>query len=374
MSSAIHRHPRLSPDEPEPTLRYGDTFGNYVINGFAGKGATSYVYEARPRDAFEPVAVKVLHPHLLADPTKRRKFYREARIMMRMRHPNVVRFKEILEIDGHLAYVMEYIEGVTLEKWMESHAQQADQLELACLFCDILRGLSHAHRHGVVHRDMKPANVLITPHQGRFVAKIIDFGLARFADQPLSQQERSKIAGTAAYISPEEVTNPDSVCHSSDLYSLGVMLYEAACGRRPFDGESPRELLEAHAHHEPVRPREVNPAISPEFEQVIMRTLSKRPETRFESAPEMIQALETAIQQAMRAEMEKVVAENAPTTEWSRDAVASPSKRQSAMLLYLMMCMRAMFTVLASSGADPNGSDPHHLNRVPDPNFNLPMP
>lgn len=374
MTSAIHRHPHVSPNEPEPTLRYGDTFGNYVINGFAGKGATSYVYEARPRDAFHQVAVKVLHPHLLADPTKRRKFYREARIMMRMRHPNVVRFKEILEIDGHLAYVMEYIEGVTLEEWMQANAQQADQLELACLFCDILRGLSHAHRHGVVHRDMKPANVLITPQQGRYVAKIIDFGLARFADQPLSKQERAKIAGTAAYISPEEVTDPDSVCHSSDLYSLGVMLYEAACGRRPFDGETPRELLDAHAHQDPVRPREVNPALSPEFEQVILRTLSKRPETRFESAPEMIQALETAIQAAMRAEMEKLAVESAPTTEWDRDALCSTDKQRSAMLLYLMMCMRAMFTVLASSGAHSNGQDPHHLNRAPDPNFNLPMP
>lgn len=373
MTAAIHRKPRLQPGEPEPTLRYGDTFGNYVINGFAGKGATSYVYEARPRDTFSKVAVKVLHPHLLADPSKRRKFYREARIMMRMRHANVVRFHEILEIDGHLAYVMEFIEGLTLERWLKTEAQHASQMELACLFTDILRGLTHAHRHGVVHRDMKPANVLITSERGRYVAKIIDFGLARFADQPLSQQERAKIAGTAAYISPEEVTDPDSVCHSSDLYSLGVMLYEAACGRRPFDGNTPRELLEAHASQEPMRPSEVNPAISPEFEEVIMRTLSKRPETRFESAPEMIGALETAIQKAMRAEMEKVAAENAPTTEWSRDAVSTPAKRQNAMMLYLMMCMRAMFTVLASTGASSEGKDPHHLNRTPDHDFNLPI-
>lgn len=377
--TAIHRKPRLEPNEPEPTLRYGDTFGNYVINGFAGKGATSYVYEARPRDTFTKVAVKVLHPHLLADPSKRRKFYREARIMMRMRHQNVVRFHEILEIDGHLAYVMEYIEGETLETWMESEAKQADQMELACLFTDILRGLTHAHRHGVVHRDMKPANVLITPQNGRYVAKIIDFGLARFADQPLSQQERAKIAGTAAYISPEEVTDPDSVGLSSDIYSLGVMLYEAACGKRPFDGATPRELLEAHAHAEPQRPREVNPAISPEFEEVIMRTLSKRPETRFDSAPEMIQALEMAIQQAMRSEMEKAAMERAPTTEWSRAMVApaSPSGpqagRNNAMMLYLMMCMRALFTVIASTGASDTGADGHYLNRAHDADLNLPM-
>jgi serine/threonine-protein kinase len=374
MTAAIHRKPRLDSGTPEPTLRYGDTFGNYVINGFAGKGATSYVYEARPRDTFEKVAIKVLHPHLLADPTKRRKFYREARIMMRMRHKNVVRFKQILEIDGHLAYVMEFIEGQTLEEWLETEAKQADQMELACLFTDILRGLTHAHRHGVVHRDMKPANILITSQQGRYVAKIIDFGLARFADQPLSQQERAKIAGTAAYISPEEVSDPDSVCHSSDLYSLGVMLYEAACGKRPFDGATPRELLEAHAHTAPVRPSEVNPAISPEFEQVIMRTLSKRPETRFDSAPEMIGALEMAIQKAMRAEMESLAAESAPTTEWVRGEGVSSAKQKNAMMLYLMMCMRAMFTVLATTGASGKENTAHHLSRAPDHDFNLPMP
>jgi serine/threonine protein kinase len=382
MNSKIPRKPRTAPvppplpraaGEPEPTLRYGDRFGKYVINGFAGKGATSFVYEARPEDGFDKVAVKVLHPHLLADPAKRRKFYQEARIMMRMHHANVVRFHEIREMGGHLAYVMEYIEGVTLEEWMRTRAKHASQMELACLFSDILRGLSHAHRHGVVHRDIKPANVLITRANGRLVAKIIDFGLARFADQPPTAEERAKIAGTAAYISPEEVSDPDSVCQSSDLYSLGVMLYEAACGRRPFDGSTPRELLEAHAKHAPRSPREVNPALSPQFEEVILRTLSKRPETRFDSAPEMIQALQDAIQAAMRAEMMQLAEENAPTTEWNRDAAQS---RHTAMMLYLMMCMRAMFSVLAAPGtkdAAAAGNDPHYLNRTPDPGFHLPM-
>jgi|GEM_PF-1780543 len=363
---------------PQPTLRYGDQFGDYVITGFAGKGATSFVYQARRGDDFQKVAVKVLHPHLLADPAKRRKFYQEARIMMRMRHANVVNFREILELDGHLAYVMEYIDGPTLEDWMRTRAKSASQLELACLFSDILRGLSHAHRHGVVHRDIKPANILIATHDGRLVAKVIDFGLARFADQPLSAQERSKIAGTAAYISPEEVSDPDSVGQSSDIYSLGVMLYEAACGQRPFAEEDPRALLDAHANRVPQSPREVNPALSPEFENVILRTLSKRPDSRFDSAPEMIQALQDAIQAAMRAEMMQLAQENAATTEWSRDTPApSGPSQHTAMLLYLMMCMRAMFAVLGSTSLskDPGApqSPAHHLNRAPDPGFQLPL-
>ncbi|TDP77458.1 serine/threonine protein kinase [Bradymonas sediminis] len=392
MKSRIPRKPRTpatppplgdksqtkSSQGPQPTLRYGDQFGKYVINGFAGKGATSFVYEARPVDGFEKVAVKVLHPHLLADPAKRRKFYQEARIMMRMRHANVVNFREIMEIDGHLAYVMEYIDGPTLEDWMRTRAKSASQMELACLFSDILRGLSHAHSHGVVHRDIKPANILIATQQGRLVAKVIDFGLARFSDQPISAQERSKIAGTAAYISPEEVSDPDSVGQTSDIYSLGVMLYEAACGQRPFAEEDPRALLEAHANRMPPSPREVNPALSPEFENVILRTLSKRPDSRFNSAPEMIQALQDAIQAAMRAEMMQLAEENAATTEWTRDTPAKTGpNQQTAMLLYLMMCMRAMFAVLGTSNTSSDTTDStlkaHHLDRTPDPSFHLPL-
>lgn len=385
MKSQIQRTPQgAAPQtnapgaQPAPTLRYGDHFGKYVINGFAGRGATSFVYQARPREGFERVAVKVLHPHLIQDPNKRRQFYQEARIMMRMRHPNVVRFYEILEQDGHLAYVMEYIDGLTLEDWMKVHARQANQMELACLFSDILRGLSHAHRHGVVHRDVKPANVLITEDNGRLVAKIIDFGLARFADEPLSAEERQKIAGTAAYISPEEVVDPDSVCEASDLYSLGVILYEAACGKRPFEAETPRELLDAHARMTPKNPRELNPTLSPQFEEVILRTLSKRPETRFDSAPAMIQALQDAIQAAMRHEMQQAALENAATTEWQReDPRQQAQQRHTAMMLYLMMCMRAMFSVLAApvqkNTAKPADRDALYINRPPDPNFHLPL-
>lgn len=372
-ASKIQRSPRSSKSQPEPTLRYGDTFGSYVINGFAGKGSTSYVYEARPQESFEPVAIKVLHPHLLADPHKRRTFFREARIMMRMSHPNVVNFERILEVDGHLAYVMEYVDGMTLERWLASEAGQADQFELACLFADILRGLSHAHHHGVVHRDVKPANILITEQDGRYVAKIIDFGLARFADRPVSEREKSKIAGTAAYISPEEVVAPDEVGHRSDLYSLGVMLYEAACGARPFDGASPRELLRAHADAEPTPPSAHNPSVSPEFEEIILRTLSKAPERRFESAPEMIEALERAIQTAMRVQMEQAAFEQAPTTRWSRDTELVEEDGKTPLWGYLLVCMRVMFTVLASTGASEDGSRAHHLNRDPRSDLHLPM-
>jgi eukaryotic-like serine/threonine-protein kinase len=373
-SSPIHRRPRPAVPPGAPTLQYGDSIGPYIINGFAGTGATSFVYRARRKDGFDPVAIKVLHPHLVADATKRLKFYREARIMMRMQHPNVVRFEEIIEDGDTLAFVMEYVDGVTLDDWRGRHGGPIDEMTLACVFVDILRGLSHAHRRGVVHRDLKPANILITPLDGRYVAKLIDFGVARFVDEDLCPEERKKIVGTAAYISPEEVRDPESVCQASDLYSIGVMLYEACCGRRPFDEMAVRELLDAHAHVDPERPRELNPKLSRGMESVIMRTLHKSPDARFDSAPEMIRALELALEGAMEMEAEQwqeALADEQMTTEWHRVVEKVARRRQSSVVGFVRRCLETAFVLLTATGTTGSVSDPHHLNRRHD--IHLPL-
>ncbi len=374
MSSTIRRRPTVGDKQPPATLSYGDEFGPYIITGFAGCGATSYVYKARRRDRFEPVAIKVLHPHLVADPTRRLTFYREARIMMRMQHPNVVRFEEILEEQGTLAFVMEYIDGVTLKEWRGGHEAQLDEVELACLFVDILRGVTAAHREGVVHRDLKPGNVLITEEGGRMVAKIIDFGVARFVDDPLTEREKTKITGTAAYISPEEVGNPELVCQASDLYSIGVMLYEAACGRRPFDGAEVRQLLKAHLQGEPDRPRELNPELSQGLEEVILRTLSKTPQSRFRSAPEMIGALEEALCRAQSPTEAMAPAafdeEEAPTVQWQRpQKVGDVDEVAPRFGAFLKRCLRAALDVVTATGAEDGRDSCHHLNRRVDGNL-----
>ena len=370
--SSIARRPRTT--RPEPTLRYGDKLGRYLVNGFAGVGATSYVYRARILESFEPVAIKVLHPHLLKDDVKRTRFQREAEMMMRFDHPNVVRFHEIVELpDGGLAFVMEYIEGDTLEDWLASDAgKNCDEVTLAGLFVDVLRGLNNAHALGVIHRDLKPANILITEQDGRHVAKIIDFGVARYADQPTPPEDRTKIVGTAAYISPEEVRDPDTVCESSDLYSIGVMMFEAACGQRPFEGKPIRELMDAHAYEEPPRPSAMNPKINPGLEEVIMRTLAKTPSERFDSAPQMIGALEMAIRQAMQmaAQMERDA--NTPTTEWTRmsplqlEQSVEQAKEAARFLAFFRQAMMMAFAILMTNGMSGSERDPHHLNRFSD--------
>lgn len=403
-ADSVRREPGTTEPTPIATLRYGDKLGAYVVTGFAGKGATSYVYKARRVDGFQAVAIKVLHPHLVQDPINRLKFYREARVMMRMNHPNVVRFHEILEDGNGLAFVMEYVDGFTLEEWRQHHEGEVDELTLACVFVDILRGLANAHRQGVVHRDLKPANILITQVDDRYMAKVIDFGVARFVDEPLTAQERTKIVGTAAYISPEEVRDPELVCAASDLYSIGVMLYEAACGQRPFDNMAVGDLLKAHAAEDPERVGQVNPQLSRGMESVIMRTLSKNPDARFASAPEMINALELALQGIFEEQLE--AAESLAETEvqerlktnsesvqdWqacsfsaeglnsigggdtvdrlSDEKLAVRSKKVSGGG-FLRRCIERAFDLLASSGATGRPSDPHHLSRNND--FNVPF-
>ncbi len=366
--STVRRQPQRR--RIQPTYQYGDRLeGRYIINGFAGKGATSYVYRARNLTSFEPVAIKVLHPHLLKDEVKRRRFLREAETMMRLAHPNVVKFHEIIERDDLLAFVMEFIDGETLSEWQESHGGMLEEVELACVFVDILRGLSHAHRAGIVHRDLKPANVLITHAEGRYVAKIIDFGVARHMAVPMSDDEKNKILGTAAYISPEEVANPEQICPASDIYSIGVMLYEAACGRRPFQGMPVRELMQAHVGEQPPRPRDFNPGLTPAFESVILKTLQKQPDGRFESAPDMIRGLELALQGAMAMTDDEWAAldanEDEMTTEWHRAIERTAERRASSVVSFMRRCLESAFVLFTSTGSRSATwtQDPHYIHR-----------
>ncbi len=360
--SKIRRRPQST--EPRPTLRYGDRLGDFVINGFAGKGATSFVYRARHETSFEPVAVKVLHPHLVDDDVKRRRFLREADMMMTFDHPNVVYFHEIFEIGEQLAFVMEFIEGEQLDDWIEKYRDELDEVTVTCLFLDILRGLHHAHRRGVYHRDLKPANILVTQNETRWVAKIIDFGVARFANEPLPAEDKAKIVGTAAYISPEEVRDPESVCESSDLYSIGVMLYEAVCGQRPFQGMPVRDLMKAHVERSPERPRKMNPELSSNFEQILLKTLTKTPEERFENAPAMISALEEAARAAERGRMAPKPGDpeaRIATIEWNRD-----EGDEIAMWLMFRQLMMVAMTLFLSTGATTGEASPHHFDRRDD--------
>ena len=191
-------------------------------------------------------------------------------------------------------------------------------------------------------------------------------------DQPTPPEDRNKIVGTAAYISPEEVRDPDTVCQASDLYSIGVMMFEAACGVRPFEGKPVRELMDAHAYEPAPRPSDMNPSIDPGIEEVILRTLAKTPSERFETAPQMIGALEGAIRNALQLSKQIDEHDAAPTTEWGRlpvDFDLDLDSTQPDAVRFMMMFRSAMlmaFTLLMTSGLKAEGADPHHLARTTD--------
>jgi len=206
---------------------------------------------------------------------------------------------------------------------------------------------------------------MITESGSRVRAKILDFGVARFADQQPHRDDREKIVGTAAYISPEEVERPDAVCRASDLYSLGVMLYEAATGQLPFASRNPRALLHAHAREEPPSPRQFNPNLSRALEAVIMQTLHKDPGGRFESADEMIDELEGAIRSMFGGgHGSRPVEEMAETNQWSRreDEVEGESA-EDPLYSHILAYLQLAFTLFAATGHTGGPDDPHHLNR-----------
>ena len=253
-----------------------------------GAGGMGEVWKARDERLGEVIALKFLPAKVMADqPERVERFRQEIRLARRITHRNVVRTHELLELPDGWALLMEHVDGVPLQRLLAAgRLPAAAGLRIARQICD---GLEAAHAQGVIHRDLKPGNVLIDSGGG---VKIADFGLARAADagdEPRPTLEGS-VLGTPHYMSPEQVRGRP-VDRRADIYSAGVMFYELLCGRLPFDGDSALALLRAHADAAPPPPRSINPAMSAELEAVLLKALEKDPAKRFASARELSEAL-----------------------------------------------------------------------------------
>ncbi len=267
--------------------------GRYRIETPLGSGGMAMTYLARDLVLDRPVAVKVLR---LTDSqaTDLARFEREARAAAAVSHPNVVQVFDAGQ-DGDLRYiVMERVDGGDLAHLIRERAPLPLE-EAVRITADILRGLAAIHQAGIVHRDVKPANVLID-RQGR--AKLTDFGIARRSDDP-TLTGPVELLGTAAYVAPERVRG-EPATPASDLYAVGVILYELLTGHVPFPGQTPEELLAQHLHAAPVPPRRWRRDIPPALEQVVLRALAKDPGARYRSAEAMLAALQTAGQYPRR--------------------------------------------------------------------------
>ena len=256
--------------------------GRYRVESLLGSGGMSVVHRARDAELNREVAVKVLAENLAEDDDFRRRFLREARIAARLSHPNVVGVYDTGEEAGRPFIVMELVHGETLADLLARRGRLAPA-EVVELGRQAAAGLAHAHAHGLVHRDVKPQNLLL---RADGVLKIADFGIARPATATQRVTEIGTVLGTAAYLAPEQAAGED-VSASADVYSLGAVLYECLTGRTPHRGDTLVQLVTAQ-QRDPITPvRELAPEAPAALEDVVMRCLARNPDYRPVSAAEV---------------------------------------------------------------------------------------
>ncbi len=256
-----------------------------------GVGGMAAVYRARKVSIDKVVAIKVLFPYLATDESYIERFQREAKAAASIQHENVVNIIDFGESDGAFYIVMEYYDGRTLEQLMKERPGLPPEIAIRILL-EVAYGLEAAHALDIVHRDVKPANIIIT-NQGAI--KIADFGLARKSDSETMITQQGKVVGTPAYMSPEQAAGR-SIGPASDIFSFGVVAYELLSRRKPFEGQSYSDVLEKIQTFEPSRVGIINPLISMELENLVKRCLEKNESARYASASALVADLEAAME------------------------------------------------------------------------------
>jgi eukaryotic-like serine/threonine-protein kinase len=259
--------------------------GRYRLLGRLGSGGMADVWCAEDSMLNRRVALKFLHPRFAQDEQFVERFRREASAAAGLQHPNVVGVFDRGTFDRTHYIAMEYVEGASLKELIERGLSVGEAIEIVR---QVLAGVRYAHERGIVHRDLKPQNVLVDS-EGR--ARVTDFGIARAGASEITQT--GSVLGTAQYLSPEQAQGLP-VTAASDMYSVGVMLYETLTGRVPFDADSPVTVALKQVSERPRPPSELNPAVSRALDGVVMRALAKDPANRFASAEEFSQALDAA--------------------------------------------------------------------------------
>jgi beta-lactam-binding protein with PASTA domain/tRNA A-37 threonylcarbamoyl transferase component Bud32 len=257
----------------------------YRLLGRLGSGGMADVWCAEDSMLNRRVALKFLHPRFAQDEQFVERFRREASSAAGLQHPNVVGVFDRGTVDGSHYIAMEYVDGASLKDLIERGLSVGEAIEIVR---QVLAGVKYAHQHGIVHRDLKPQNVLVDA-SGR--ARVTDFGIARAGASEITQT--GSVLGTAQYLSPEQAQGLP-VTAASDIYSIGVMLYEALTGRVPFDADSPVSVALKQVSERPRPPSELNPEVSRALDGVVMRALAKDPANRFASAEEFSRALDMA--------------------------------------------------------------------------------
>jgi eukaryotic-like serine/threonine-protein kinase len=277
--------------------------GPYIITDWIGQGGMGQVFKAVHEMMGRESAVKVL-PLNKSTPQAIVNFTREIRTQAQLDHPNLVRAYDAGH-DGNVYYlVTEYVPGTDLRRLIRTQGRPLSMQQAASIIFQAAQGLHYAHQRGLLHRDVKPGNILVTP---RGVAKVSDLGLAGFIHLAEEDPRAGKIVGTADYLSPEQIRSPREITPASDIYSLGCTLYYAITGKVPFPGGTTREKARRHLEDTPWHPRRFNPDISEEFVEIVADMMEKDPAARMKSSAEVCTRLEP----------------------WVGDTIAIPSQRMT---------------------------------------------
>jgi serine/threonine-protein kinase len=274
----------------DASLRPGSTFaGRYEVKELLGAGGMGVVYRAFDRELQEPVAIKTLRSEAVAGGSVAlERFKQEIRLARRIAHRNVVRTYDLGEVNGMYYLTMEYVEGTSLKQLIVSRGRLPVAVALT-VGKQLCRALEVAHAEGVIHRDIKPQNMVVDPSG---FLKVMDFGIARLANPPHGKglTEAGMSIGTPDYMSPEQLSGAE-LDPRSDLYAAGVVLFECVTGRVPFEADTPWTLVAKHLEEEAPNPRSLNPEVPEQLAAVILKAMAKDPSARFASASDMHDAL-----------------------------------------------------------------------------------
>ena len=291
----------------------GEQIGPYRILEQLGQGGMATVFKAYHPALDRYVAIKVLHQAFLEDPNFQARFQREARVVAKLEHPNIVPIYDYAEHEKRPYLVMKFIEGETLKARLQRGPLPASEIER--IVEAVGAGLYYAHTQGILHRDIKPSNVMLSKDGQIYLA---DFGLARIAQSGESTLTSDMILGTPQYISPEQAIAKKDLDEGTDIYSFGVMIYEMVVGRVPFSADTPFSVIHDHIYTSLPLPSSVNPNVSSDVERVLLKALAKDRPDRYPDVDSMVQAFK----EAWMNQTETIIGASQP--ESSPEAVVAP--------------------------------------------------
>lgn len=312
--------------------------GIYRLEQRVAKGGMAWVYRGWHENLKVPVAVKLLYPELVEEPELYQRFLNEARMLAQMRHPNIVQVYDVLEEKNLLGMVLEWIDGVDLFAWQNQQQKTASLRDIESIFLPILEAMHYIHEKGVVHRDIKPDNILMNQTPDGWVPKVADFGIAKMKDQLGRVRTRTGIAlGTPMYMSPEQIRDSKNVDGRADIYSLGVVLFEWLTGRPPFAGDDSWVFYQ-HMHEAPPSLHDFCRGVPEPLNVVVQKFLAKDPKQRFATCGEAAQALAEVCREF--ANIQPVPLENPKLVV--RPPQHTTYRRQSALLPWAIVVLAVL--------------------------------